>query len=81
MKGERAGHRFGKVGLPGNGVDERGTPKCVKRLRAHRCPASSPSCHRAIGMEACGSAHYWARKFQGYGHEVRLISPQFVGRM
>jgi transposase len=29
-------------------------------------------------MEACGSAHDWARKFQGYGHEVRLISPQFV---
>jgi transposase len=31
-----------------------------------------------IGMEACGSAHYWARCFREYGHEVRLIAPQFV---
>jgi transposase len=31
-----------------------------------------------IGMEACGSAHYWARKFAAMGHEVRLIAGQFV---
>jgi len=31
-----------------------------------------------IGMEACGSAHYWARKLQGLGHTVRLMAPQFV---
>jgi transposase len=31
-----------------------------------------------IGMGACGSAHYWARCFREYGHEVRLIAPQFV---
>src|SRR5687767_8083629 len=31
-----------------------------------------------IGMEACGSAHYWARCFHAHGHEVRLIAPQFV---
>jgi transposase len=31
-----------------------------------------------IGMEACGSAHYWARCFRAHGHEVRLIAPQFV---
>ena len=29
-------------------------------------------------MEACGSAHHWARKFQEFGHTVRLMSPQFV---
>ena len=29
-------------------------------------------------MEACGSAHYWARRFLELGHTVRLISPQFV---
>ena len=29
-------------------------------------------------MEACGSAHLWARQFRSYGHEVRLIAPQFV---
>jgi len=31
-----------------------------------------------IGMEACGSAHYWARKFAAMGHDVRLIAGQFV---
>jgi transposase len=31
-----------------------------------------------VGMEACGSAHYWARTLQSLGHEVRLMSPQFV---
>ncbi len=35
-----------------------------------------PPC--TIAMEACGSAHYWARLLQSYGHEVRLIAPQFV---
>jgi transposase len=31
-----------------------------------------------IGMEACGSAHYWARRFREHGHDVRLIAPQFI---
>jgi transposase len=29
-------------------------------------------------MEACGSAHYWARVLSGFGHEVRLIAPRYV---
>jgi transposase len=31
-----------------------------------------------IVMEACGSAHYWARTFQAQGHEVRLLPAQYV---
>lgn len=31
-----------------------------------------------IGMEACGSAHHWARKLEELGHTVRLMAPQFV---
>lgn len=31
-----------------------------------------------VGMEACGTAHYWARLFRSWGHEVRLMAPQFV---
>jgi transposase len=31
-----------------------------------------------LGMEACGSAHDWARCFREHGHDVRLIAPQFV---
>jgi transposase len=31
-----------------------------------------------IAMEACGSSHYWGRKFAAMGHEVRLLAGQFV---
>jgi transposase len=31
-----------------------------------------------VGMEACGSAHYWAREIAALGHEVRLILPAYV---
>lgn len=31
-----------------------------------------------IAIEACGSAHYWARRFANFGHQVRLIAPSFV---
>jgi len=35
--------------------------------------AGLPRC--VVAMEACASAHYWARGIGGLGHEVRLISP------
>ncbi len=31
-----------------------------------------------VVMEACGSAHYWARELTNAGHEVKLIAPQYV---
>jgi transposase len=31
-----------------------------------------------VVMEACGSSHYWAREIAKLGHEVKLISPQYV---
>ena len=31
-----------------------------------------------IGLEACGGAHDWARRFREQGHEVKLMAPQFV---
>lgn len=31
-----------------------------------------------IGMEACGSAHHWARELTGMGHEVKLMTPAYV---
>lgn len=31
-----------------------------------------------IGMEACGSAHYWGRELRAMGHDVRLIPPIYV---
>jgi transposase len=38
--------------------------------------ANLPVC--VIGMEACGSAHYWARRLAGYGHTVKLIAAEMV---
>jgi transposase len=29
-------------------------------------------------LEACGGAHYWARRFIEHGHTVRLTNPKFV---
>ena len=31
-----------------------------------------------VVLEACGSAHYWARELQALGHSVKLIAPQYV---
>ncbi|SQI95683.1 transposase, IS110 family [Klebsiella oxytoca] len=31
-----------------------------------------------IGIEACGSAHYWARELTRMGHTVRIIPPRLV---
>jgi len=29
-------------------------------------------------MEACKGAFFWQRKFQAFGHDVRIMSPQYV---
>ena len=62
-----------------HGVNERGKALLKKRLRRDQLAAffvNLPPC--LIGMEACGSAHHWARKLQSFGHTVRLMAPQFV---
>ena len=62
-----------------HGADEGGRPVVRKKLRRGQMLgffASLSPCF--IGMEACGSAHYWARELQALGHEVRLIPPQYV---
>lgn len=62
-----------------HGVDERGKTvlrKQLKRAQVASFFATLEPC--LIGMEACGSAHHWARKLQGFGHTVRLMAPQFV---
>jgi transposase len=38
--------------------------------------SSAPKC--VVAMEACASAHYWAREIGALGHEVRLIAPIYV---
>ena len=29
-----------------------------------------------IGVEACGTSHYWARELEALGHEVKLMPPR-----
>ena len=31
-----------------------------------------------VGMEACGSSHYWARELRALGHDVKLLAPNYV---
>ena len=31
-----------------------------------------------VGIEACGTSHYWAREISKFGHEVRLMPPAYV---
>ena len=38
--------------------------------------AALPPC--TIGMEACSSAHHWARQFEAMGHKAMLIPPIYV---
>jgi transposase len=62
-----------------HGVDEHGkvaVRKQLKRADMSTYFANLEPC--LIGMEACSSAHHWARKLEGYGHTVKLMAPQFV---
>jgi transposase len=46
------------------------------REQLPRFLARQPAC--VVAMEACGTAHHWAREAAKLGHEVRLIAPVFV---
>ena len=62
-----------------HGVNEAGQTVVVKRLARSKVKefmVNLPAC--LVGMEACGGSHYWARVFRSYGHEVKLMAPQFV---
>ena len=50
--------------------------KQLKRAQVLRYMANLPPC--LIAMEACGSAHYWARELMKLGHQVKLIAPHYV---
>ncbi|MBC7767204.1 MAG: transposase [Phycisphaerales bacterium] len=62
-----------------HGVDAQGAVMLRKRLTRARMRAffeKLPPC--LIGMEACGSSHYWGRELRALGHDVRLIHPTYV---
>ena len=62
-----------------HGIDAQGNPVLRKQLKRGQVAsffANLPAC--LVGMEACGGAHYWARRLEKLGHKVKLIAPQFV---
>lgn len=62
-----------------HGADEQGVVVMRRKLRRDEVVpffANLPAC--VVGLEACGGAHYWARRLTRFGHTVRLIAPQFV---
>ena len=59
-----------------HGVDAQEQPVLRKRLgRAAMLEFFAKLAPTTIVIEACGAAHYWARKLAELGHEVRLIAP------
>src|SRR6202165_5813498 len=79
MKLTTTGIDLAKTVFQVHGVDKHGKVglrKQLKRKDVLSFFANLEPC--LIGMEACGSAHYWARKLSALGHTVRLMAPQFV---
>lgn len=79
MKITTVGIDLAKIVFQIHGVTEHGkvaVRKQLKRTEMSSYFANLEPC--LIGMEACGSAHHWARKLEGYGHTVKLMAPQFV---
>lgn len=62
-----------------HGVDAAEEPVLRKKLRRREMirffEGLPPT---KVGIEACASSHHWARLLQSFGHEVKLIPPQFV---
>src|SRR2546430_2987382 len=62
-----------------HGVDAEGATVLRKQLRRAQVLAffsRLPPC--LVGVEACATAHYWARELRALGHEVRLMPAQYV---
>lgn len=62
-----------------HGVDRSGKVVVKKQLRRNQMLSYFGKLPPTlIGMEACGGSHGWARELSKLGHDVRLMSPQFV---
>lgn len=79
MNIKRIGIDLAKQVFQIHGVDYQDKGVLRKQLRRSQMVAffsRLPPC--LIGLEACSSAHYWARELQKLGHTVKLMAPQFV---
>jgi transposase len=73
------GFDIGKRVMQVHGTDREGRAVLKRKLYredVHRFFQDLPPC--LVGMEACATAHYWAREIAALGHETRLIPPAYV---
>src|SRR4026209_315147 len=62
-----------------HGIDADGTTVLRKQLRRSQVLSFfSRLAPCLVGMEACATAHYWARELAALGHEVRLMPAQYM---
>jgi transposase len=62
-----------------HGVDNQGKVVISRQLRRKQVIeffGKIPPC--LVGMEACGTAHHWARELTKLGHTVRMMPPSYV---
>jgi transposase len=79
MKIKRIGIDLAKQVFQIHGVDECEKAVLKKRLtRGEMLKFFASLEPTLIGVEACGSAHYWARELSKLGHTVKLMPPQYV---
>jgi len=79
MKITRIGVDLAKSVFQVHGVDRAEKPIVTRQLRRNQMIEFFQKLEPClIGMEACASAHHWARTLAAMGHTVKLIAPQFV---
>ena len=62
-----------------HGVDAAGKAIIRKKLRRSELKAFFTKLRPClVGMEACGTAHYWGRELSALGHDVRLMPAAYV---
>ncbi len=62
-----------------HGVDAGGAVVVIKKLRREKVLAFFKTLAPClVGMEACGTAHYWAREIGALGHTVKLTPAKYV---
>lgn len=70
---------LGKSVFQVHGIDANGKITISRKLRRSEVLAyfaNLPVC--LVGMEACASAHFWAREIIALGHQVKLMPPKYV---
>ena len=79
MKLKRIGIDLAKNVFQLHGVDDHENPVLHRQLKRSQVKIFFTQLPATlVGMEACGSAYYWARELERLGHTVKLIPPQFV---